>query len=121
LVVNAADAMGDGGRLTVTVAERSDPHPAEDGAVRRTMAVTFADTGCGIPTEDLRRIFDPFFTTKDAGKGTGLGLSVSYRIVTEHGGWFDVQSEVGQGTSIVVNLPVEPGAADPEAGGPSRS
>ena len=69
------------------------------------VAVTFEDTGAGIPLENMDRVFDPFFTTKDVGRGTGLGLSISYGIVREHGGFFDVESEPGHGTRLTVYLP----------------
>jgi signal transduction histidine kinase len=68
--------------------------------------VEVADTGCGIPPENLDRIFDPFFTTKQSDKGTGLGLAVSYGIVTEHGGQIRVASKVGEGTTMTVRLPL---------------
>ncbi len=70
------------------------------------------DTGCGIPAEHLPRIFEPHFTTKPPGEGTGLGLAIAYRIVEDHGGHFDVDSQVGQGSHFTVMLPVAgtPGA-----------
>jgi signal transduction histidine kinase len=58
----------------------------------------------------MPRIFDPFFSTKEIGKGTGLGLSISYKIVQEHGGRIDVESEAGRGTRFTVHLPLEPRA-----------
>ena len=64
-----------------------------------------ADTGHGIPEENLRRIFDPFFTTREVGEGTGLGLSICYGIVRDHGGQISVESRVGQGTTFKVLLP----------------
>jgi len=64
-----------------------------------------ADTGDGIPDENMDRIFDPFFTTKKG--GTGLGLSICYNIVKSHGGEIEVKSRVGQGTTILVSLPLE--------------
>jgi signal transduction histidine kinase len=65
--------------------------------------VEVRDTGKGIPPEHKEQIFDPFFTTKDS--GTGLGLFIAYQIVAEHGGYIDVESEVGKGTSFYVYLP----------------
>jgi two-component system sensor histidine kinase PilS (NtrC family) len=93
LVRNAADAALLGGKhVTVTA------HQSGDGAV-----ITISDDGPGIPPEQLAKIFDPFFTTKS--KGTGLGLATSHAIVLEHGGRIDAESEVGQGTKMVVRLP----------------
>lgn len=92
LVLNASDAMSEGGRLTVTsVAE-------PDAAV-----ITIADNGIGIPPEVRDRLFEPFFTTKAS--GTGLGLSVSYHIIAQHGGSFEIDSEPGHGTTCTVRLP----------------
>ncbi len=109
LVVNARDAMPDGG--TVTVRTRRVTVPAT-AANRRPEArpgefVEFevTDTGTGILPEHAQRIFEPFFTTKEAGKGTGLGLATAYGIVAQHGGWIDVDSTVGVGTSVRVHLP----------------
>jgi signal transduction histidine kinase len=73
------------------------------------VAIEFHDTGTGISAEDLPRIFDPFFTTKGEGRGTGLGLSISYGIVERHGGWIEVESEVGQGSTFRVMLPLAEG------------
>jgi PAS domain S-box-containing protein len=72
-----------------------------------TVRISFADDGPGITPENLNRIFDPFFTTKEAGKGTGLGLSICHSIVVEHGGQIYVRSQLGKGTTILVELPVE--------------
>jgi signal transduction histidine kinase len=71
-----------------------------------TIRISFADDGPGIPKENLSRIFNPFFTTKEVGKGTGLGLSICHGIVTEHGGQIYAISELGQGATFVVELPV---------------
>ena len=65
-----------------------------------------ADTGSGIPPEQLSRIYDPFFTTKELGKGTGLGLSITYGIVQEHGGTITCDSAIGQGTRFTLALPM---------------
>jgi signal transduction histidine kinase len=107
LVLNALDAMQEGGTLTIRAAVHGGPHADRGGPERRWVAVDFVDTGVGIPAANLDRLFDPFFTTKEPGKGTGLGLSVSYGIVEEHGGWFDVDSRPGEGTRMTVHLPIE--------------
>ena len=101
ILVNAIDAMGEGGDLTLRT------RLAEIGGAG-WVEVEITDTGCGIPPEDLDRVFDPFFTTKPAGKGTGLGLAIGYGIVTEHGGHILVSSEVGKGTTVTVRLPAAP-------------
>jgi PAS domain S-box-containing protein len=95
LFLNARDAMPKGGWLTIVT--RTTPA----GAV-----VEIADTGQGIPPDQLSRIYDPFFTTKDIGKGTGLGLSITYGIVQEHGGAMTCDSVVGQGTRFTLTLPL---------------
>jgi len=97
IILNAIQAMPEGGRLTVSVAAKSGE-----------MAVSFRDTGIGIPEENLGRIFDPFFTTKEIGEGTGLGLSVSFFIIKQHQGTIDVESEVGKGSCFTVRLPLRP-------------
>jgi two-component system NtrC family sensor kinase len=68
--------------------------------------VEVADTGEGIPTENLKKVFDPFFTTKGVGNGTGLGLAVSYGIVQEHAGSIEARSEEGNGTTFELTFPV---------------
>jgi len=101
VLVNAIDAMSDGGDLVVRTR-------AVDGDGAQWAELEIADTGCGIAPEHLEHVFDPFFTTKQTGRGTGLGLAVSYGIVSEHGGRIDVSSEVGRGTTVTVRLPVTP-------------
>jgi signal transduction histidine kinase len=97
LVLNALDAMPEGGVLTITVEKSPD---------RSFVHVGFADTGVGIPEQHLGRIFDPFFSTKKQAKGTGLGLSVSLGIIEQHGGHIEVESDVGRGSTFTVSLPV---------------
>jgi signal transduction histidine kinase len=96
LVTNAIQAMPEGGDLNVRLEQ-----------VGEQVEISVRDEGIGIPEEYLGKVFDPFFTTKAEGEGTGLGLSVSYGIVSQHGGHIDVESEVGQGTTFTVVLPVE--------------
>jgi signal transduction histidine kinase len=97
LIINAAEAMGGTGRLTVST--RFD---VERGMIQ----ISFSDTGHGIREEDLGRIFDPFFTTKEVGHGTGLGLAISFGIVKEHGGNIAVESAPGVGTTFTIELPL---------------
>jgi two-component system, cell cycle sensor histidine kinase and response regulator CckA len=110
LVINARDAMPDGGQITIEthpltlteVLKRDRASvPPGDYAVVRVM-----DTGVGIPPENLGKIFEPFFTTKRVGEGTGLGLSMAYGIVKQSGGFIFVDSDVGIGTTFTLYLPV---------------
>jgi two-component system, NtrC family, sensor kinase len=101
LFLNARDAMPRGGWLTIVT-------KASTGPTGATATIEVADTGSGIPAEQLSRIYDPFFTTKDIGKGTGLGLSITYGIVQEHGGSIACDSAIGQGTRFTLTLPLAP-------------
>jgi PAS domain S-box-containing protein len=109
LALNARDAMPSGGRLAiVTSGVEFDAAAAATRPDRRAGAfvcLRVADTGTGITPEDLPRIFEPFFTTKDVGKGTGLGLATTFGVVQQHGGWIEVHSTVGTGTTFSVFLP----------------
>jgi PAS domain S-box-containing protein len=112
LVVNARDAMPEGGELTIETSEarveaeelvrfpdaRSGPH----------VCVRVTDSGGGIPPETLAHIFEPFFTTKAPGKGTGLGLATVFGIIKQHGGAVRVTSEVGRGTTFAILIPATP-------------
>ncbi len=106
LVVNAVDAMPDGGSLVVRTAAEGD----------KTIVLEVGDTGHGIPHEVRDRVFEPFFTTKAAGEGTGLGLSVVHGIVASHGGTIDVESLESRGTTVRVLLPRATGDPDSAKG-----
>jgi signal transduction histidine kinase len=108
IVLNALDAMPGGGELTISLSA------ARGGDF---VALSFSDTGTGIPDHLLGSIFDPFFTTKSGTKGTGLGLSVSLGIIQQHGGDIQVRSEPGEGTTFTVLLPTaKVPAAIPDVG-----
>ncbi len=102
-IINALDATEPGGHITIYTAIGL----SGEGSGQNGVEITIADTGCGIPPENLSKLFDPFFTTKTVGEGTGLGLSVSLGVVQRHGGHMRIQSEVGKGTRIFIWLPIE--------------
>jgi PAS domain S-box-containing protein len=106
LVVNARDAMPEGGSIVVS-GENVALHGTEtmEGIKGEFVALTVSDTGLGIPPELLTKIFEPFFTTKSAGKGTGLGLSQAYGFARQSGGAIAVRSEIGNGTHVTIYLP----------------
>jgi PAS domain S-box-containing protein len=112
LMLNARDAMPQGGRLTIETEEQEIDEAfcrihswAQPG---RFACLSVTDSGCGMDPATREHIFEPFFTTKDAGKGTGLGLATVDRIVRSHGGLIDVQSKLGHGTTFRVYFPVRP-------------
>jgi len=105
IIINALDATEPGGNVTIYTATGL----SGNGPGRKGIEITIADTGCGIPPENLDKLFDPFFTTKATGQGTGLGLSVSLGIVQRHGGTIRVQSELGKGTRFFIWLAIDKG------------
>ncbi len=98
MIINAAEAMDGKGKLITRTKFSKD---------NRYVDIEFADTGCGISQENMKKLFEPFFTTKEVGYGTGLGLAISYGIIGRHDGNIDVQSEEGKGTTFVIRLPIE--------------
>lgn len=107
LLLNARDAIPDGGRITLRAAASG----------RDAVSVEIADTGIGIAPENVARIYDPFFTTKGVGRGTGLGLAVSYGIVQEHSGHIAVESAPGRGTTFRITVPTAQARARLQAAG----
>jgi len=107
LITNAAQAIEGHGEISITTKLAGEDH----------VMISIADTGCGIPAENLSKIRDPFFTTKEVGSGTGLGLSIVDEIVRSHGGELMVESTVGEGSTFSVVLPIrQPGSAsEPDA------
>ncbi|HML12252.1 MAG TPA: PAS domain S-box protein [Xanthobacteraceae bacterium] len=106
LVLNARDAMPEGGRLTISAENvRLVPADARDGLTGEFVALRVADTGCGIPDEIVGKVFEPFFTTKAAEKGTGLGLSQVYGFARRSGGTVALASDAGRGTTVSLYLP----------------
>ncbi len=91
MLVNAAQAIEDKGKITITTRTKGNH-----------ITIAFTDTGVGINPDNLEKIFDPGFTTKGVGVGSGLGLPICFKIVKEHGGRIDVDSELGKGTTFTV-------------------
>ncbi len=108
LVANARDAMPEGGKLTLETrpARPDEAAPKGEEPAREYAVLMVTDTGCGMDAETRARLFEPFFTTKDAGKGTGLGMAIILDVVGRFKGRVEVDSEVGQGTTIRVYLPL---------------
>jgi PAS domain S-box-containing protein len=97
LCTNAMDAMPKGGSIAIHISLKNP-----------FIEIQVSDTGTGIPPDIRQKIFDPFFTTKEAGKGTGLGLSLAYEIIQKHHGTLECQSQLGQGTTFLIRLPLSP-------------
>jgi hypothetical protein len=110
LVINARDAMPDGGRLSVAVDEVEVGGTSRvaqlEGRTGAYVRISVSDTGTGMDAATRARLFEPFFTTKEQGKGTGLGLSIVYGIVKQNAGYIDVLSERGRGSTFAIYLPV---------------
>src|SRR5579883_1571761 len=121
LCVNARDAMPAGGRTRVAIRDvtlsQADAAKFVGARPAEYVLLSVSDTGTGIPAEIMDKIFEPFFTTKEIGKGTGLGLSTVTGIIKSHGGFLDLQTEVGKGTTFNVYLP----AAEMPSSAPSQS
>jgi PAS domain S-box-containing protein len=126
IVLNADQAMPEGGRVKITARNTQAPGPDVPPTLGQGsyVKVSIRDSGIGIPEKYLPKIFDPYFTTKE--KGSGLGLATSYSIVRNHGGVIDVRSEVARGSTFTIYLPAtamvaeQPAAARPAAMRPSR-
>jgi two-component system, NtrC family, sensor kinase len=107
ILVNAAQSIEKSGEIKIVTTSDGDK-----------VVVRISDTGCGIAAENLNKIFDPFFTTKDVGKGTGLGMNIAYNIINKHQGRIRAESQVGEGTTFIIELPCqeqqEPGQPEAE-------
>ena len=101
LLINAWHAMPDGGSITIVTEHRGTQ-----------VLIAITDTGCGIAEEHMSQVFEPFFTTKPPDQGTGLGLAVAYQLITAHGGHIDIASQVDQGTTVTLTLPLAEGIDD---------
>ena len=99
IIINAIQAMPEGGAIDIAAS-------AAPGG--ECVQIIISDTGVGIPPSEMEHIFDPFYTTKEVGKGTGLGLSLVYGIIQAHGGAVEVKSQVDQGTTFTISLPINP-------------
>jgi signal transduction histidine kinase len=106
LVLNARDAMPDGGKVTLATQNcRATGSRTHEGAKVTAVEFSVSDTGCGMDDGTRAHIFEPFFSTKGPGRGNGLGLATVHNIVAQHGGTIQVESALGNGTRVVVRLP----------------
>ena len=96
ILSNASQAIDDKGRISIIT-----------DILNEEIKISITDNGNGISQENLKKVFDPFYTTKDPGKGTGLGLSITYNIIKEHNGTIDIESQIGEGTNVIIKLPVK--------------
>ena len=104
MILNAVQAMPNGGRLVIKSEVQSQRTPDPGSRTSDFVAVSFTDNGCGIPEKNMEKLFEPLFTTK--AKGIGMGLAISKRIIEAHGGSIEVESEVGVGTTFTARLPL---------------
>jgi len=123
LAVNSRDAMPHGGTLTLTAAnvavDGQDAGIGPEAKAGPYVLLEVTDTGTGIPREVRERIFEPFFTTKEFGQGTGIGLTTAHTIVKSHGGFIQVESQVGRGTTFKIYLPADLTAPSAEPAAPA--
>jgi len=113
LVINARDAMPDGGKLTIKTdnvawEEPRSPTGPDEISSGNYVVVTVSDTGVGMPEQVITQVFEPFFTTKEVGKGSGLGLSMVWGFVRQSNGHAQISSEPGKGTTVKLYFPAEP-------------
>ena len=117
LADNAREAMPDGGTLEIRTCDidlrEGDRVVAAGARPGPYVLLSMSDTGCGMDEETRRQVFEPFFTTKGAGKGTGLGLSMVYGVVRQNGGWIEMTSQPGAGSTLTIYLPRMGGAVRP--------
>lgn len=113
IIINAQEAMPDGGELCVKTYSRVMTH---EESRRKTdifregdevVIIEISDTGRGISEEELKDIFNPFYSRRETGEGIGLGLSVSYAIIRDHHGTIEAESQIGKGSSFIIKLPVK--------------
>jgi signal transduction histidine kinase len=97
LILNAAQSIEQKGEIRISTQKKVE-----------SVHIRIEDTGCGMTPEHVKRVFEPFFTTKPVGAGTGLGLHIAYQIVQQHQGQIDVTSQLGKGSSFIVQLPIAP-------------